>query len=309
VQEEKIGEGMGVDKRLYLPTVIIAFGLLAAVAIQKPLWPWHPEFDMPWDHHHYIAMAEEQSYLIHPFATRILIPALAGLIGFAGSIPVAFFIISWFALTSVGVMLYDIGGWRSVAVWTFCLYAWLMPFWDFYLPDAAMLAMITLAFYMCVKQVRWEWFIPLTIAAMLTKEVGLLIPLIVFLFSPYKWQGIGLGLLGLGIYIGLTNFIPRMNGSETWITEQIPTYLHSGALWCDYGIRHCWAENGFNVLGILHGSLPALLLLPLAERGFMWRAAIVFSAVVCASTLGSPERAVVFAIPVLALAPIRKTWR
>lgn len=193
-------------------------------------------------------------------------------------------------------------------MWALCLYASIMPLWDFYLPDAMLIALITLALYCTAKRVRWGWYVPITVAAMLTKSVGLIVPLIFLLYSPHRLKGAALLVLGGGIYVALKHIVPVMNGDEAWIMENIPHHLHSGMVWRQYGIAECFRQYGhFDPVGIMRGAIPALLLFPLAVWRYQWRTAIVLAALVCTTFLvGAPERVMAFAVPLLAVAPLRR---
>ena len=118
--------------------------LLLLGTVVDPLLPGHGNWDKPWDHQKYLAMAEQPLDLrIAPFSWRLLGPLIAGILPF--SISTSFRITAslavWLTAVAMFVLLRRLGHRDVLATvgMLLCLSLWWVagyPLYNFWLPDA-----------------------------------------------------------------------------------------------------------------------------------------------------------------------------
>lgn len=145
----------------------------------------HKHFQNFWDHHKYIWMAVNNlDFHIAPFCWRIFVPLLASLLPF--EISINFKIISLLSIILTGFFVFKIGekifnerilsfammfGYFSIS------YASKYVIYDFWLPDAFAILLITLGIYFILLKNDFAFLIVMTIGAMTKESVLFVLPL------------------------------------------------------------------------------------------------------------------------------------
>jgi hypothetical protein len=175
-----LGRPAWLAQELVYEFLLVSLGAAAVVALLavrvELLTPSNPIFAEPgWDHHAYIAMAEDGPFEFHlaPFGWRVLVPSLAALLPFSTS--ASFFLIAYVSVVGTTVATYYLGlhaggsrAWGVVAALMFIALGWAAKFAliDYWLPDAAAFLAVSLAVLFAVRRQ------PLAFAVTLLLGVG-----------------------------------------------------------------------------------------------------------------------------------------
>jgi hypothetical protein len=196
------------------------------------LTPAHPDYAHPWDHHKYVYMAEHGVGRFHiaPFCWRIGVPMAAGMLPFdiawnfrtvtALSLWVAALAMYWLArasgkppATAMFAMLTLLGvGWATKYL-----------LFDFWLPDAAALAIVTLAVGCILTGRDWQFAVLLALGALIKESTIFVAPLYWTLPRAETgrggrlMRGIAVALPAVTILIGLRFAIPARNHDPDYV--------------------------------------------------------------------------------------------
>ena len=156
----------------------IAVGyLLLLGAVVDPLLPGHANWDKPWDHQKYLAMAEQPLDLrIAPFSWRLIGPLIAGILPFSisTSFRVIAFLALWLTAVAMFVLLRRLGHrdvLAAVGMLLFLSLWWVTgyPLYNFWLPDVLVyLSVLVLA--IAVVDRRPVLFAVVLVVCVLAKE-------------------------------------------------------------------------------------------------------------------------------------------
>ncbi len=167
---------------------IAAIALVGLLALRSNLLsPSNPVFAEPgWDHHAYIAMAEDGPFDFHlaPFGWRFLVPLLAALLPFSTS--ASFFLVAFASVVGATVAMYYLGlhaghsrAWGAVGALMFLALGWAAKFAlvDYWLPDAAAFLAVSLAFLWAIRRQPAAFALTLLVGVAAKEAVLFALPL------------------------------------------------------------------------------------------------------------------------------------
>lgn len=145
----------------------------------------HEHFQQPWDHHKYIWMANHNlGFHIAPFCWRIFVPFLASILPF--ELLINFKLITLISVTLTGFLVYKIGSLifadkilsLSIMLAYFSI-SWATKFviYDFWLPDAFAILLMTAGIYSILKKNDFVFLILMVIGALTKESVLFVLPL------------------------------------------------------------------------------------------------------------------------------------
>lgn len=167
-------------------TVLVAVVLLLALS-GEVLTQAHTSFDNPWDHHKYIYLAEHGPGSLHlaPFGWRLAVPTVASVLPMEAA--TGFRLVSVISVLAAAAGSYALsrahGFDRGMSAGAVVLYlsvpaAVKYVLYNFWLPDAALFAIIAWTLVL-VKKEKLGWAAVLLVVGALTKEsILLVIPLV-----------------------------------------------------------------------------------------------------------------------------------
>lgn len=198
----------------------------------------HPHFGYPWDHHKYLWMAVNNlDFHIAPFCWRIFVPFLASILPF--EISINFKLISLISVMLTGFFVFKIGqklfndnilslsmmiGYFSIS------YAVKYVIYDFWLPDAFAILLMTSGIYFILQKKDSAFLIVMTIGA-LTKESVLFVLPLYYSLNAEKFidlkilkKTISISLIPIIVLIIIRLIIPSLNSNLEYL-QTLPTQL------------------------------------------------------------------------------------
>lgn len=198
----------------------------------------HQHFQNFWDHHKYIWMAiNHLDFNIAPFCWRIFIPFLVSILPF--EISISFQIISLFSVALTGFFVFKIGqkifndnflsfsmmlGYFSIS------YAVKYVIYDFWLPDAFAVLLMTSGIYFILQKRDLAFLIVMTIGA-LTKESVLFVLPLYYSLNAEKFfdlkilkKTVSISLIPIFVLIVIRLLIPSLNSNPEYL-QTLPTQL------------------------------------------------------------------------------------
>ncbi len=172
-------------KREVAFVVLLSAGLTVLVALfTDAMWPGSAAYERGVDHHYYVQLAQGDppSEVRMPFGRRLLTPYLSAVLSALTPLSLAwsFRVLILSCVAATGVMIYALSrrfglgcGASVVAITSFFSVSWAVEFaaYDFYLPDALGLLLISLAILAAVSN-QTGIFAALIFAGVLNKESG-----------------------------------------------------------------------------------------------------------------------------------------
>ncbi|MEX0782511.1 MAG: hypothetical protein WD557_07665 [Dehalococcoidia bacterium] len=171
-----------------LTVSLAAMAAVGLLALRSNLMsPSNPIFAEPgWDHHAYIAMAEDNPFDFHlaPFGWRFLVPLVAAILPFSAS--TSFFLIAFASVAGATVAMYYLGlhagesrAWGVVGALFFLALGWAAKFAlvDYWLPDAAAFLAVALAVLWAIRRQPAAFAITLLVGVAAKEAVLFALPL------------------------------------------------------------------------------------------------------------------------------------
>jgi len=183
----------GIRKLLYnISTIVLAglisTGLAVALLLRTDLRTYdHPDFFKPADHHKYIYMATHSlgDFRIAPFCWRIGLPLLIQVLPF--KVQSGFLLVTLLSIGGTGLVLWSLiksMGYSDLESLFAILLYFSIPWgpkyqlYDFWLPDALSLLIVSLVFYFTVRQKPWLVGVILGLGVLVKEAVIFATPLV-----------------------------------------------------------------------------------------------------------------------------------
>lgn len=174
---------------------LVSINLAVVLLLRTDLLTYaHPDFSRPADHHKYIYMATHPigNFYIAPFCWRIGLPLLIQLLPF--EIQTSFLLVTFMSVTATGLVIWllvksmqysDLGAFLAVLLYFSIPWGAKYQLYNFWLPDALALLLVSLVICFIVRQ-KWWWVGAILGFGVLVKEAVIFVAPLVYTLQAHR---------------------------------------------------------------------------------------------------------------------------